>query len=241
MNLPELRLNLFELIKESEFAAKSYFAGGCVRDFLLSPNVAINSDVDICVELRGGGIALAHYLQNLLPASKLVIHKRFGTASLNFNNFQLDFVATRKEQYVVGNRYPQIQFGTIWDDVLRRDFTINALLMSIATGEILDLCGKGLCDLKNGLIRTVQNPDKCFTEDPLRMLRAVQFALRFNFNIEENTLQALQTNANALRILSKSSIHKELNKIPDAKKDKAKQLINSLGWEKYLKSETVNS
>ncbi|HPH94203.1 MAG TPA: CCA tRNA nucleotidyltransferase, partial [Candidatus Cloacimonas sp.] len=126
MNLNELRLFLWELIQNSEFADKSYFAGGCVRDFILNPYATIKSDVDICVELPEGGIALAQYLQNRLQPSELVIHKSFGTASLHYKNLQLEFVATRKEQYFAGNRYPKVEFGTLTDDVLRRDFTINA-------------------------------------------------------------------------------------------------------------------
>jgi len=231
MNLNELRLFLKELIQDSEFADKSYFAGGCVRDFILNPAAIIIGDVDICVELSEGGIALARFLQNRLQARELVIHKSFGTASLHYQNLQLEFVATRKEQYFSHSRYPKVEFGTLTDDVLRRDFTINALLISIATGEILDLCGKGLSDLKNGIIRTVKDANLSFTEDPLRMLRALQFALRFNFTIEENTLTAMRKNAPALKILSRKAIERELHKIPESKKSEAKQLIDNLGWE----------
>jgi len=231
MNLNELRLFLGELIQNSEFADKSYFAGGCVRDYVLNPAAVITGDVDICVELSEGGIALARFLQNRLQARELVIHKSFGTASLRYQNLQLEFVATRKEQYFPNNRYPKVEFGTLVDDVLRRDFTINALLISIATGEILDLCGKGLSDLKNGIIRTVKDANLSFTEDPLRMLRALQFALRFNFTIEENTLTAMRKNAPALKILSRKAIERELHKIPESKKSEAKQLIDNLGWE----------
>ena len=234
MNLKELCLFLRELIQDSEFADKSYFAGGCVRDFILNPDATLKGDVDICVELPEGGIALAQYLQNRLQANELVIHKSFGTASICYQNLQLEFVATRKEQYFPNNRYPKVEFGTLVDDVLRRDFTINALLMAIATGEILDLCQKGLNDLQQGIIRTVKDPNLSFTEDPLRMLRALQFAMRFNFTIEENTFKAMRKNAPALKILSHRAIQNELQKIPESQKSKAKQLISNLGWEIIL-------
>ena len=237
MNLNDLRLFLGELIQNSEFASKSYFAGGCVRDFILNPAADINGDVDICVELSGGGIALARFLQNRLQARELVIHKSFGTASIPYKNLQLEFVATRKEQYFANNRYPQVEFGTLTDDVLRRDFTINALLMSIATGEILDLCGKGLSDLKNGIIRTVKDANLSFKEDPLRMLRALQFTLRFDFTIEENTYKAMQINAPALKILSRRAINNELKKIPQSKKHEVDTLLDTLNWKPYLPGE----
>lgn len=242
MNLMEWRVLLDKLINDSDFAHKSYFAGGCVRDFLLNPDSSITSDIDICVEIFEGGIALAKYLQNYLPESDIIIHQSFGTASLRYKNYKLEFVATRKEKYYPGSRYPQVQFGNLLDDVLRRDFTINALLMSITTGEILDLSCKGLSDLKQGIIRTVQDPDKSFSEDPLRMLRALQFALRFNFQIEDKTLKAMQKNTPALKILSKRAIQEELNKIPESKRQEAIAFIDKMNWKPYLKhkSETQN-
>jgi tRNA nucleotidyltransferase/poly(A) polymerase len=106
--------------------------------------------------------------------------------------------------------------------------------MAIATGEILDLCQKGLNDLQQGIIRTVKDPNLSFMEDPLRMLRALQFAMRFNFTIEENTFKAMQKNAPALKILSHRAIQNELQKIPESQKSKAKQLISKLGWEIIL-------
>ena len=193
------------------------------------------------MEIFEGGIALAKYLQNYLPESDIIIHQSFELLPCAIKTISWNLWLPKREIL----SWQSLSPSTIWkltDDVLRRDFTINALLMSITTGEILDLSCKGLSDLKQGIIRTVQDPDTSFSEDPLRMLRALQFALRFNFQIEDKTLKAMQKNTPALKILSKRAIQEELNKIPESKRQEAIAFIDKMNWKPYLKhkSETQN-
>jgi len=254
MNLEELRLLIAPLIKDTEFEGKTYFAGGCVRDYLLrsqtgrgldsrlrgndkvvanvrkSANCSLN-DVDICVNLPEGGIKLAGHLYKVLNGDKLCTHPKFGTASFSYKDVQLEFVATRKEIYKAGNRYPKVEFGSLEDDVMRRDFTINALLMDVTTGTILDLCRQGLQDLISGIIRCLGEPVKKFNEDPLRMLRAIRFGLRFGFTIELYSVQALESEVQALQTLSFKQIEGELSKMLQfSPKEDVVRLLNLLHW-----------
>ncbi len=267
MNLEALRLLIAPLLKATEFEGKTYFAGGCVRDYLLSANrggefrfsadwagiddgldsrlrgndkVVANmrknancslNDVDICVNLPEGGIKLAKHLHKLLNGEKLCTHPKFGTASFAYKSVKLEFVATRRETYSPGNRYPKVEFGSLEDDVMRRDFTINALLMEITVGTILDLCGQGLNDLISGIIRCVGEPVKKYNEDPLRMLRAIRFGLRFGFTIEHYSFQALESEVQALQTLSFKQIEGELSKMLQySPKEDVVQLLNLLHW-----------
>lgn len=219
MNLEDFRIELAALLQDTPFAGKVYFAGGCVRDYLsellfgrqqaLTPQ----SDIDITVEIENGGIRLAEYLLRSLNAVQFVSFPAFGTAKLRYSEGYMEFVATRKEQYRKDSRYPLVSYGTLQDDVLRRDFTINALLMDITTGEFIDLTELGMNDLKDGIIRCVGDPVLKFREDPLRLLRALRFSLRFGFKLEPETYEAMRFEGNAIDRLSKSCIKKELDKM----------------------------
>lgn len=238
MKLPELRKHLTPLLQDSVFADTCYFAGGCVRDYLLQDQLgkaiphAFPYDMDITVELQNGGIRMAEYLLPHFPNAVLSTHPGFGTAKLQMQDFCLEFVGTRKELYSKQSRYPQISFGTLQDDVLRRDFSINTLLMNIISGEMLDICGKGLSDLREGLIRCVGEPVDKFREDPLRMLRALRFALRFGFSYEEQTLQAMKSEAKLLNTLSPKAIESELSKLlPFANRERIWTELTLFGWE----------
>lgn len=197
-----------QTIKGTVFENKSFIAGGYVRDMILG---LPNKDIDIVVELPNGGILLAEFLANKLKGTTVVIFERFGTAQTVIDGFELEFVMTRKETYIENDRKCDVSFGTIQDDVLRRDFTINSMLLNISTGEVLDLCN-GKEDLKNGIIRTTSDPKIIFAQDPLRILRAIRFSSRFGFVIEQETFKNIEIFASKLNTLSKERIREELLK-----------------------------
>jgi len=202
-------------IKGSKFENKTYVAGGFVRDMVLGIS---NKDIDICVESLNGGVELCRFLSKELNGTNIVIFERFGTAQTVIDNIELEFVMTRKETYSDENgRDPEVVFGTIYDDVFRRDFTINSLLLNITTEEIVDLTGRGLEDLKNGIIRTTSDPNIIFDEDPLRILRAIRFASHFKFTIEEETFKCIKKFASKLSMLSKERVQDEFMKILSTK------------------------
>ncbi len=227
MNLQDLRELLRKPLLDTDYAGKVYLAGGAVRDYLLG-RAAL--DFDICVNLPDGGIQLAKYLSVLWNLPKPVIHSKFGTASLAYQGLSLEFVMTRSETYKPGNRNPRVEFADLRTDVLRRDFTINSLLMDIFTGEVLDLCQMGLSDLEAGLIRCIRDPLQVFAEDPLRILRAIRFALQLGFEIETDTYSALRLSPGSLKNLSKVLHTREMLKIMSSKdKERARHLLRDCG------------
>lgn len=159
-----------EAITGTKFEGNTFIAGGYVRDLVMRNE---NSDLDIAVALPQGGIQLASFLYEKGIATKPVIFEQFGTALAEIKDNKIEFVMTRNESYRSGNRKPVTSPGTLLEDIVRRDFTINSLVMDIMTGEILDLTGNGLNDIKNGIIRATSDPDFIFSDDPLRILRAV--------------------------------------------------------------------
>ncbi len=210
MTLEQLRSKLQKAVTGTAFEGRIYFAGGAVRDFLLQKN---SLDIDITVEMENGGILLAEYIASKWKLGKPVVYKQFGTALLNYKRHKLEFVMTRAESYRHKDRKPQVVFADLEHDVMRRDFTINALIMDIKSAEILDLCGRGIQDLRNGVIRCAGNPGIVFEEDPLRILRAIRFATRFGFRIEEETYATLCTKACFLEHISWQRISAEINQI----------------------------
>jgi len=139
----------------------------------------------------------------------------------NLPSIELEFVAPRKEEYTPGSRKPEVVAGKIEDDALRRDLTINSLLKNISTGEILDISGKGIEDIKNGVIRTTQDADLIFKEDPLRMMRAIRFATKYNFDIVTDVLKSIKKNSDMIKTISSERIRDEIDKIlisPDPRK-----------------------
>ncbi len=226
MNLQELQQIIARQLIGSEFEQCSYFAGGSVRDWLLDHGTELK-EADLCIEQERGGILLAEKLRKELKGSDLVLHPAFGTAGFYFQNIKLEFVATRQEVYRQGNRFPRVSFGTLRDDVLRRDFTINALLMQICSSEVLDLTGLGMADLKAGLIRCVGEPGNKFSEDPLRILRAWRFSLKLGFALEPETKRALEEKGKLINRLSQRAINTELAKLETVMRDKLKSRLNS--------------
>jgi len=191
---------------------ESYVIGGFVRDFLLKRGDA--KDIDIVAV--GSGIDLAKEVSNLLPGKpKVSIFKTYGTAMLKSGTIELEFVGARKESYHEDSRNPAVEDGTLEEDQNRRDFTINALAISLnddSFGRLLDPFN-GLSDLEQKIIRTPLNPDITYSDDPLRMLRAIRFATQLNFSIEKESLQSITRNADRIQIISKERIVEECHKI----------------------------
>ena len=188
---------------------RAFVVGGYVRDhYLRRPS----TDIDVVVV--GSGVEVAEALGRELHA-KVSVFKTFGTAMLRVGGIEVEFVGARKESYTHDSRKPQVEAGTLDDDQRRRDFTINALAWSLngdSFGELVDPFG-GMDDLEDGIIRTPCDPDITFSDDPLRMMRAVRFAAQLGFSIEEETFDAIRRNAQRIRIVSRERIATELNKI----------------------------
>lgn len=205
-----------KILKSVQLAAQSlqvdcYVVGGFVRDFLLEQP---SKDIDIvCI---GDGISLAEAVAaSLDQPTKVHIFKTFGTAMLKYKDLELEFVGARKESYQRDSRKPQVVPGTLADDQLRRDFTINALAISLNSkdyGQLLDSFN-GLDDLEKKVIRTPNDPEVTFSDDPLRMLRAIRFASQLHFDIDPDTFAAIANNLDRLKIVSQERIVVELNKI----------------------------
>ena len=198
---------LSTLAKQS--GVEAYVIGGYVRDIFLGRP---SKDLDILV--IGQGITFAEEVGKHLKC-KVSVFKNFGTAMLRYQDLEIEFVGARKESYRSDSRKPIVENGTLEDDQLRRDFTINALAISLNEanfGELLDPFG-GLADLEQKLIRTPQNPLETFSDDPLRMMRAIRFASQLNFAIDEAALTAIKTLVERMHIVSQERITDELNKI----------------------------
>lgn len=188
-----------------------YVVGGYVRDlFLERPS----NDIDVVVV--GSGISVAEALKEELgKRAKLSVFRNFGTAQVKYKDLEVEFVGARKESYSHDSRKPIVEDGTLEDDQNRRDFTINALAVCLNKarfGELVDPFD-GLADLEDGIIRTPLDPDVTFSDDPLRMLRCIRFATQLNFFIEDETFDALERNADRIKIISGERIQEELNKI----------------------------
>jgi poly(A) polymerase len=195
---------------------QTYVIGGFVRDLILQRP---SKDIDIvCV---GSGIALAEYVAKLVgKAGEVTTFKNFGTAMLKIGEWEVEFVGARKESYRQDSRKPIVENGTLEDDQNRRDFTINALALSLNEkdlGNLIDPFG-GLQDLKKKIIKTPLNPDITFSDDPLRIMRAIRFATQLSFDIAPETFEAILSNKQRLEIVSQERITDELNKIILAKK-----------------------
>lgn len=207
------------ILQEIGFVADSlgyecYVVGGFVRDLLLNRE---NDDIDIVVVGKGTEMAKAYvdYLRDNGQKAKYSLFENFGTAQVRAHDMEIEFVGTRKESYDRGSRKPIVEEGTLHDDQLRRDFTINAMAICLNKdrfGELIDPFN-GVEDLKNKIIRTPVDPDITFSDDPLRQLRAVRFAAQLGFYIDEKTRAGIIRNANRLCIISEERISTELMKI----------------------------
>lgn len=209
-----LKHKIFKVISKSanELGLKSYVIGGYVRDYILDRGT--HKDIDIVA--IGSGIELAKQVAKNLPNTpKVQIFKTYGTAMLRFEDLEIEFVGARKESYSEDSRNPVVEDGTLEDDQNRRDFTINALAFDLSDatyGNLLDPFN-GMDDLDNKIIRTPLDPDITYSDDPLRMLRAIRFATQLNFQIEEKSLEAITRNNERINIITRERIVTELNKI----------------------------
>ncbi len=205
---------IFEYIAKAatNLQLETYVIGGFVRDYFLKRGTS--EDIDIVAV--GSGIELAEEVALLLPNKpKVQIFKTYGTAMLRYEGIEVEFVGARKESYNLDSRNPVVVNGTLQDDQNRRDFTINALALSLNEanfGCLLDSFD-GLKDLENKIIKTPSNPDITYSDDPLRMMRAIRFSSQLNFEIETASLEAISRNANRLDIITRERIIVELNKI----------------------------
>lgn len=205
--------DIFHKISEAadSLHLECYVVGGYVRDlFLERPS----NDIDVVVV--GSGIEVASRLKSMLGRrAHLSVFRNFGTAQVKCGGLEVEFVGARKESYSHDSRKPHVEDGTLEDDQNRRDFTINAMAVCLngdRFGELVDPFD-GVADLEDGIIATPLDPDITFSDDPLRMMRCVRFATQLNFEIEEETREALARNADRLKIISGERIQEELNKI----------------------------
>lgn len=215
MNLAKkLKHPIFKTITKAadQLGLETYVIGGFVRDLILQRKDP--KDIDfVCI---GSGIKLAEKVAELLPEQpKVQVFKNFGTAMIKLQDLELEFVGARKESYRADSRKPIVENGTLQDDQNRRDFTINAMAIQLNKehhGKLLDPFN-GMEDLQNKIIRTPLEPNITYSDDPLRMMRAIRFATQLGFFIEDSSLQAIKDNAERLSIISQERITDELNKI----------------------------
>ena len=213
-NIIALQNPIFKIIEQAsaELNIESYVIGGFVRDYLLGRE--FKKDIDIVA--IGSGIELALKVSEMLPKKpKVQVFKTYGTAMLRFEDTEIEFVGARKESYHFESRNPVVENGTLEDDQNRRDFSINALAISLNKSNYGDLLDpfNGLEDMKNKIIKTPLDPDITYSDDPLRMLRGIRFANQLNFEIEEKSLQSIANNKDRINIITGERIVDELNKI----------------------------
>ena len=244
--LDRVRARLRDATRGSAYDNRLYLVGGLLRDRALG--LPLTADLDLVLE--GDAVELAHFLHRKgLSTHFPVTYPRFGTAMLSVrasssesdaDAIAVELVSARAESYAADSRKPEVRQGTLREDVFRRDFTINTLLENLHTGEILDLTGRAREDIKAGIIRTPLDPRVTFFDDPLRMLRAVRFAARFEFAIEAGTWEAICAESERLRppAISSERIRDEFTKIlklPGAKIRRGLQLLLNSGLlEKFL-------
>jgi poly(A) polymerase len=207
------RNNYFKLITEiaSEKNVEAYLVGGYVRDLFLNRN---SKDVDVVIV--GDGTAFAEaFAKKADRKSKLSIFKTYGTANVRFTHYEFEFVGARKESYQRTSRNPEVESGSLIDDLSRRDFTINALALSMNEerfGQMVDLFN-GTIDLQDKVIRTPLEPHQTFSDDPLRMMRAIRFASQLGFSLYPETFEGIKKNNKRIEIITQERITDELNKI----------------------------
>lgn len=233
------------IIKDTTFENHCFVVGGAVRDYVMKNEI---KDIDICVDIENGGVLFSQFLYEKGYTKSLpIIFQTYGTSMFHLKKYpglEIECVQTRGEQYHDKNsRNPICTFADIKEDCFRRDLTINALYINISTDEILDLTGNGLNDIKNGICRvTNDNPDIVFTDDPLRILRVIRFATRFDFKIDDKTWESMVKLSSRLDIISKERIRDEFNKmITSSSPCRAIQLLLEVGAMKFIIPEILET
>lgn len=232
INCTDRELFIFKKIAQAawELNLPSYLIGGFVRDRLIGRS-AKDADI-VCI---GDGIELAHRVSDRFSNPTVSYFKNFGTAQIRLPDFEVEFVGARKESYQRDSRKPEIEAGTLVDDQNRRDFTINALAISLNKedyGTLIDPFN-GLSDIERKIIKTPLDPLQTFSDDPLRMMRAIRFATQLNFTIETETLNAIEKDAQRIKIVSQERITDELNKIMLSPKP-------SIGWDLLFRTKLLH-
>ncbi|MDE7159986.1 MAG: HD domain-containing protein [Muribaculaceae bacterium] len=228
---------LRDLIKDTPWEGHVFAVGGCCRDALMGREI---KDVDLAVDLPNGGVEFARWLHTRrLTAGRPIYFEKYGTARLVLKAFphdEIELVQTRKEKYTDRtSRNPEVVSGTLRDDCFRRDFTVNTLYHDISRDETIDLTGRGAEDIRAGILRTPDDPDVTFDDDPVRILRCIRFAARFGWTIEESTLRALYNNVDRLSIVSRERCRGELGKmLTDPDPAEALRLLADTGAIRYL-------
>jgi len=238
-----------ELIQGSLFEGRVFLAGGAVRDEMLGLDV---KDIDLVVNLPDGGIAFAEWVTQKTGSYKEgvnpLVFANFGTAKFNlrgviFNgedlsDIDIEAVMPRTEVYHEHSRKPEVDFGNLKKDAERRDFTVNSLMKNLSNGEILDLTGMGVSDIKNGIVRTVLEPDRIFSDDPLRMLRGIRFAVKYNWKLPLYMIKAIRKNATTIQKISMERVRDEVSKMLVLKKpDVAIRLLQITNLADYFAPE----
>lgn len=236
-----LKDHIFKIISQSakDLHLDCYVIGGFVRDILLKRGLP--KDIDIVA--IGDGIALAKQVSKNLPNKpKVQVFKTYGTAMLRYDDIEIEFVGARKESYSEDSRNPVVENGSLQDDQNRRDFTINALALNLSESNFGDLLDpfNGIQDLQNKTIRTPLDPDITYSDDPLRMMRAIRFSAQLDFKIEEISLKAISKNNHRIQIITNERIVVELNKILESKKPSVGfLLLDQTGLLDYILPELI--
>ena len=226
-------------IKGTEYENKVFVVGGFVRDLIMGKDP---KDIDLLIDgdiNAGDGITFAEWFckkENIFKKdSNPLVYGLYGTAMFQFMGEKIECVAPRSEKYQNDSRKPVVSSCTLEDDCFRRDFTVNSLFINISNNELVDYSKNGLNDIKNKVIRSTSNPDIIFTEDPLRILRAIRFAARFNSTIEEKTFEGMKRHVDRLEIISKERIQDEFSKmITSDNPEFAIRLLFEIGAYKYV-------
>lgn len=235
-------LKLFKIISEAAERNQQsvYIVGGYVRDLLMKRKAS--TDIDFVTEQSGIELA-QNVAQDIDPKLKVSVFKTYGTAMIKYKELELEFVGARKESYTENSRKPEVEGGSLEDDQKRRDFTINAMAISLNKdnfGELIDPFN-GIDDLEKGILRTPLEPAQTYSDDPLRMMRAIRFASTLHFTIEEESLQAIKQEAERIKIVSMERIMVEFNKIMmSAKPSVGLKLMEQTGLLKLIIPELID-
>ena len=206
---------LREVISGTSWEGKVYAVGGCLRDSLMGHDI---HDVDLAVEVPDGGVQFPIWLdQQALTLVPPTLYRRFSSSRLKLKAFpddEIEVVQTRREQYTDANsRNPEVCFGSIKDDCERRDLTINSLYQNVTTGELLDITGHGVDDIRYHRIRTPMEPNETYSDDPIRILRTLRFAVRYGWEIPDDLWKAMEANAGRMKIVRRPRVSTEFEKM----------------------------